>query len=294
VTDRRGGSPSAGHYGLGPQVASAILAELGDTRRFSSSRSGRAGFGGSSGRCGSPDRGRGRRHRREAAAPDPVNGRRNLRSRAGNCRRERHERRVRVLCPALHAHVACLRCMRRWADSLTSSQVGVSERRAGQRTKGQARCRSHREDSLPHRRAPSVERPCMRICTPSGALRQPSALRAAGVRSVVDTAGDPSWHGVAQNARARPFAGNSPREPHAVPLASYRGGADPPPPSVLLASGLGRAVVPVELVAAADDRGPAEAPTVRLLALPVSAATRWTVPIARLRRDVDLLARPRG
>ncbi|HEX5924632.1 MAG TPA: transposase [Baekduia sp.] len=26
------------HYGIGPQVACAILAELGDTRRFSSSR----------------------------------------------------------------------------------------------------------------------------------------------------------------------------------------------------------------------------------------------------------------
>ena len=54
----------------------------------------------------------------------------NLRGRAGNCRGERHERGVRVLCPALHAHVACLRCMRRWADRLTRSQVGMSERRA--------------------------------------------------------------------------------------------------------------------------------------------------------------------
>jgi hypothetical protein len=108
----------------------------------------------------------------------PVNGRRNLRSRAGKT--ERHERRVRVLRPALHAHVACLRCMRRWANGLTCSQVGMSERRAGQRPKGQARCRSHREDSLPHRLAPSVNDTCIRLCTPSGAFRQPSALRTAG------------------------------------------------------------------------------------------------------------------
>ena len=63
---------------------------------------------------------------------------------------------------------------------------------------------------------------------------------------------------------------------------------------LLVRSRHGRAVVPLELVAAADDRGPAEAPTVCLLALPVSAAARGTVPIARLRRDVDLLALPRG
>jgi hypothetical protein len=99
----------------------------------------------------SPDRSRGRRQPREAAAPEPVNERCELRGRAGNRRSQRHERGVRVLCPALHAHVACLRCMRRWADSLICSRIEVSERRAGQRTSGQTRCRSHRKDSLPHR-----------------------------------------------------------------------------------------------------------------------------------------------
>jgi hypothetical protein len=78
----------------------------------------------------------------------------NLRGRAGNRRSQRRQRRVRVLCPAFHAHVACLRCMRRRANRLICSQVGMSERRAGQRTKGHARCRGHREDSLPHRLAP--------------------------------------------------------------------------------------------------------------------------------------------
>ena len=133
----------------------------------------------------------------------------NLRGRAGNRRSQRHERGVRVLCPALHAHVACLRCMRRWANSLTCSQVGMSERRAGQRTKGQARCRSHREDSLPHRLAPSVKDPCIRLCTPSGAFRQPSALRTArrpvgcrhGWRTLV--------HGAAQNAALVRFRGTA-------------------------------------------------------------------------------------
>jgi hypothetical protein len=113
---------------------------------------------------------RGRRHPREAAAPEPVIGRWNLRGRAGNCRGERHEGRVRVLCPALHAHVACLRCIRRWADRLTCSRVGMSERRAGQRTNGQTRCRSHREESLPHRLAPFVNDTYIRLRTASGAF----------------------------------------------------------------------------------------------------------------------------
>ena len=46
------------------------------------------------------------------------------------------------------------RRMRRGADSLTCSLVLMSERRAGQRTEGQTRCRSHHKDSLPHRLAP--------------------------------------------------------------------------------------------------------------------------------------------
>jgi hypothetical protein len=119
---------------------------------------------------GSPDRDRGRRHRREAAAPDPANRRWNLPGRrALNSGSERRlERGVRVLCPALHAHVAGLRCMRRWANRLTGSLVEMSERRAGRHTKGQARCRSHREDSLPHRLAPSAKDTCIRLCTPSG------------------------------------------------------------------------------------------------------------------------------
>jgi hypothetical protein len=104
------------------------------------------------------DRSRGRRHPREAAAPEPVNRRWNLRGRAGNRRSQRHERGVRVLCPALHAHVACLRCMCRWADRLTCSLIVMSERRAGQRTKGQTRCRSHREEPLPHGLAPFRQR----------------------------------------------------------------------------------------------------------------------------------------
>jgi hypothetical protein len=47
--------------------------------------------------------------------------------------------------------------MCRWADRLTCSRIEVSERRAGQRTSGQTRCRSHSEDSLPHRLAPFVD-----------------------------------------------------------------------------------------------------------------------------------------
>jgi hypothetical protein len=93
------------------------------------------------------------------AAPEPANGRWNLRGRAGNYRKERQERGVRVLCPALHAHVACLRCMRRWADRLTCSRVDMSERRAGQHTSGQNRCRSHGEEPLPHRSSPSCRTP---------------------------------------------------------------------------------------------------------------------------------------
>ena len=86
---------------------------------------------------------------------NPVNGCWNLRGRTGNRRSQRHERSVRVLCPALHAHVACLRCMCRWADRLTCSLVDMSERRAGQHTSGQTRCRSHGEEPLPHRSSPS-------------------------------------------------------------------------------------------------------------------------------------------
>jgi hypothetical protein len=116
----------------------------------------------------------------------------NLRGRAGNCRGERHERGVRVLCPALHAHVACLRCIRRWADRLTCSRVGMSERRAGQRTSGQTRCRSHREDSLPHRLAPSVNDNCHSPLTASGAFRhiQLASQDRASCR-FFDTAGEP-------------------------------------------------------------------------------------------------------
>jgi hypothetical protein len=141
--------------------------------------SGRAGFGGPPKRPG---------HLTQAGAA-VIHARRqprnrsmdaaNLRGRAGNRRSQRHERGVRVLRPALHAHVACLRRMRRRANRLTRSQVGMSERRAGQRPKGQARCRNHREDSLPHRLAPSVKDACLRFCTPSGAVRQPSAPRTA-------------------------------------------------------------------------------------------------------------------
>jgi hypothetical protein len=92
----------------------------------------------------------------KAAAPEPVNGRWNLRGRTGEA--ERHERGGRVHCTALHARVPQpRRCrMRRWARSLTCSFVEMSERRAGEGTKGQARCRSQREDPLPHRLAPSV------------------------------------------------------------------------------------------------------------------------------------------
>jgi hypothetical protein len=61
--------------------------------------------------------------------------------------------------------------MRRWADRLTCSLVGMSERRAGQRTSRQTRCRSHREDSLPHRLAPSVNDTYIRLYTASGAFR---------------------------------------------------------------------------------------------------------------------------
>ena len=148
---------------------------------------------------GSPDRGRGRRHRREAAAPDPVNGRRNLLSRAGNRRSQRHERGVRILRPALHAHVTCLRCSRRRANRLTCSQVGMSERRAGQRPKGQARSRSHREDSLPHHLPPSVKDTCIRLCTPSGAFRQPSPPHGQASRRLSTRLAN-LVHGAAQNA----------------------------------------------------------------------------------------------
>ncbi len=105
----------------------------------------------------SPDRRRGRHHRRETATPEPVNGRWNLQGRAGKT--ERVERGLRIQYrTALHAHVAepRRRYVRRHADRLTCSRVVVGERRAGERTKGQTRCRSHREDSLPHRLAPSV------------------------------------------------------------------------------------------------------------------------------------------
>jgi hypothetical protein len=120
-----------------------------------------------------PDRRRGRRHRRQAAAPEPVNRRWNLRGRA--VQTERHERRVRVLCPALHAHVACLRRMRRWADSLTCGRVEVSERRAGRRTNGQARCRSHHEDPLPHL-APFVNDTHIRLYYRIDHARHPQTL----------------------------------------------------------------------------------------------------------------------
>jgi hypothetical protein len=88
------------------------------------------------------------------AAPEPVNGRWNLRGRT--VQTERLERGV-VPCTALHAHVAePRRCrMRRYADRLTCSFVDMSERRAGQHTNGQNRCRSHGEEPLPHRSSPS-------------------------------------------------------------------------------------------------------------------------------------------
>ena len=131
----------------------------------------------------------------------------NLRGRAGNRRSQGHQRGVRVLCPALHAHVACLRCMRRWPDSLTCCLVGMSERRAGQRTNGQTRCRSHREEPLPHGLAPFRQRHCHSPLTASGAFRHIQArFEGPCVLSVFDTAGgnrtasDAPAHSVAAEA----------------------------------------------------------------------------------------------
>jgi hypothetical protein len=111
---------------------------------------------------------RGRRHRREAGSPGFVTSWSRLRGRAGN-RGDRRERRIRVLRPALHTHVACARGLRRrWANGLICSLVEMRHPRAGQRTKGQARCRGYREDSLPHPAAPSVKDiGVIGQCTPS-------------------------------------------------------------------------------------------------------------------------------
>jgi hypothetical protein len=100
------------------------------------------------------DRSRGRRHPRQAAAPEPVNGRWNLRGRT--VQTERLERGV-VPGTALHAHVAePRRCrMSRYADRLTRSLVDMGERRVGRHTNGQTRCRSYGEEPHPHRSSPS-------------------------------------------------------------------------------------------------------------------------------------------
>jgi hypothetical protein len=111
----------------------------------------------------------------EAAAPEPVSGRSNSLGWAGKTKRL--ERGVRVPCTALHASVAMPRhvCVRRWADRLSCSLVEMSERRAGRHTGGQTHCRSYREESLPHRRAPSVNDTDIHPYTASGAFRHTTA-----------------------------------------------------------------------------------------------------------------------
>jgi hypothetical protein len=153
------------------------------------------------------DRGRGRRHPREAAAPEPVTEGRALGGRAGNQWGERRlERGVRVLCPALHALVACLRCMSRWADRLSRSRIDVSERRAGRHTNGQHRCRSHGEEPLPHRPLPPIEQRYIRFYTASGAFRQasrPASRRFRAGNSIQPTRRHRPHHRIIESRRSR-------------------------------------------------------------------------------------------
>jgi hypothetical protein len=150
---------------------------------------------------GSPERGRGRRHRREAAAPDP-----------GQWTPEptepgRKDRAARAACSGSVPRTPCpcgLSAVHAPVGQRTYLQPSWDERAPSRPT-------SQRPSSLPQSprgfassssqsRSFRKRHTCIRLCTPSGAFRQPSALRTArrpvgcrhGWRTLV--------HGAAQNA----------------------------------------------------------------------------------------------